>query len=132
MKKLLLTSLAVTAFFVGLWVCHAAEEDTLVVPIQVSPSTLNLESQGTWVTIHAEIPYSWVVGVSVTLNGLPVDVTKADNRGELVAKFNLDDVKDMVSPGIVELTLLGVTKDGETFTGSEDVTVVEVSGPGRN
>ncbi len=94
------------------------------VDIMVSPSTLYLESEGTWVTVHADIPYGAVVSASVELNGIAVDWTKADNQGDLVAKFELDTVKGIVAPPSATLTLSGTTIDGSTFSGTDTVKVV--------
>jgi hypothetical protein len=129
MKRLPLASLLLLGILLGLWRFDAARADgALCVPIQVSPNVLNLESEGVWVTVHAEIGYSLVDGVTVTLNGVPVEVTKADNRGELVAKFLIDDVKGIVSPGMVELVLAGSTTSGEPFYGVDTVRVISVAG----
>jgi len=107
----------------------AARADDLTVPIVVSPSTINLQSQGTWVTVHAEIKYSLVVGASVTLDGVPVNVTFADNRGELVAKFVVGAIRDIVKPDTTpELELRGDTCDGGTFSGKDMVRVISVKG----
>jgi len=93
-------------------------------PFVVSPSTVSLDSKGVWVTVHAEIDYRLVTGASVTLNGIEVISTFADDRGGLVAKFSLDAVKAILAPGSAVLTLSGETKDGETFSGSDTVRVV--------
>lgn len=105
-----------------------SETSDVTTPIMISPNTINLDSEGVWVTVHAEIPYSIVLGASVTLDGIPVEVTKADARGELVAKFCVDDVRDIVEPGTVELTLVGLTETGEEFTGTDTIKVIKVSG----
>lgn len=104
----------------------AVQGADLTVPIVISPSTINLESAGTWVTVHAEIPYSQVASASVTLDGIPVKVTFADNRGDLVAKFAVGDVRGIVQPGPAELTLSGLTRDGGTFAGTDMVKVISV------
>jgi hypothetical protein len=80
------------------------------------------------VTVHAEIAYSAVVSAGVTLDGIPVTYTKSDNRGEFVAKFDLDAVKARFSPGTVTLTLYGVTTAGVPFSGSDSV---KVTGGGK-
>ena len=121
-----MTGLALCAVLVaGLGVCRADDEP---VPIVISPSIINLDSQGVWVTVHAEIPYYVVDGFAVTLDGVPVDVTKADARGEFVAKFGVDDVKAILEPGTVTLTLEGATYGGATFSGSDTIKVIRVSG----
>ena len=104
----------------------AAQGADLIVPIVVSPSTINLQAAGTWVTVHAEIDYSDVEAASVTLNGIPVKATFADNRGDLVAKFSVVDVRGIVEPGMAQLTLSGTTRDGDTFSGTDAVRVISV------
>ena len=97
-----------------------------VIEIQVSPNVLNLQNNGTVVTIHTDIPYSAVIGSSVSLNGLEIESWKSDNQGFFVAKFDMDEVKeldDLVIGGYNTLTLAGETGSG-TFTGSEDILVI--------
>ncbi|HUU92917.1 MAG TPA: hypothetical protein VM238_17125 [Phycisphaerae bacterium] len=68
------------------------------------------------VTIHTEVQYSTVEAASATVNGTPVDVpyTFPDDRGNIVAKLDVGQVKEVVSgadSATVELTL--VTETGE-------------------
>jgi len=49
--------------------------------------------------------------------------TKADCRGELVAKFDEAAVKAIVEPPSATLTLTGMTIDGDEFSGSDTVKV---------
>jgi hypothetical protein len=107
----------------------------MTVPIVISPSTINIEHEGVWVTVHAEIPYVDVVGATVTLDGVEVELTFADSRGELVAKFCVDDVKSILvnDEGTVinptpTLTLHGLTDFGDEFTGTDMIRVIKVSG----
>lgn len=123
-----LTGVIVCALMVAAPGGMCAADGDVTVPIMISPSVVNLESQGVWVTVHAEIPYSAVDGYTVTLDGVPVKTTKADARGEFVAKFGVDDVKAILSPGTVVLTLAGSTYDGTPFTGSDTIQVIRVSG----
>ncbi len=109
------------------------------ITIQVSPSTLNIQSLGEVVTVHTSIAYSSVVGGTVTLNDLPISWWKADNQGNFVAKFEMSEVKALAAagnlqvPGENELTLVGTTTDGAEFTGAQTITVINVtpSGSGR-
>lgn len=102
------------------------------ISIEVAPQTLNLQSQGEVVTVHTNISFSSVEGGSVSMNGIPIDWWKADNQGNFVAKFLMTEVKgladsgDLVVPGENELTLVGYTKDGAEFTGSQTITVIDV------
>lgn len=135
---LLLTCVVTLALVVGapsfFGTSVEAATDADEIEIMVSPGTIVLDSEGTWVTVHADIRY-WVVdSLTLSLNGIPVTFTKADDRGDLVAKFNLDDVKDILDEdvlkaGCVELRLDGTTKDDEDFGGVDTVRVVK---GGRN
>lgn len=98
------------------------------IAIDVAPSTLNLQHEGTTVTVHTDIAYPAVAGATVALNGVAIDWWKSDNRGYFVAKFDADAVKalDIVSPLSVKLELTGATKDGETFSGSDTIKAINV------
>lgn len=73
--------------------------------------------------MHAGIAYSAVATSSLSLSGIPVGWTKADSRGNLVAKLALADVKAIVAPPKATLVLGGMTKDGVAFAGSATVAV---------
>ena len=101
------------------------------IDIVISPSTVNLDMKGVWVTVHADIPYS-LVGhdVLVTLNAVPVKSTFADNRGDLVAKFPVGDVAAILTEYVgeeVELTLSGTAADGTEFYGTDTIRVIQSS-----
>lgn len=99
--------------------------------ITASPSTLVLSRDSVCVTIHTNIPIGLVDRSSLLLSGIKGDPiapykTKSDSLGHLVAKFNdLDeenDIRAIVAPGPVTLTLTGVTVDGE-FSASDTIRV---------
>lgn len=123
-RRILPFALLITIFFIFQSFQVSVTDE---IEIQVSPSTLNLQNQGQVVTVHTDIPYSSVVGASVTLSGIPIDWWKADNLGYFVAKFYISKVKEKLSePGIYTLELSGTTKDGVTFSGSTEITVINV------
>jgi hypothetical protein len=95
----------------------------LEITVTVSPQTLVLGSQGEWVTVHADIAYSQVDTVTLLLNEIEVSTTKSDANGSLVAKFELDSVKDIVGPPEATFVLEGATRDGTPFAGSDTVRV---------
>ncbi len=99
------------------------------IEIQISPSTLNLEYQGTVVTVHTDIPFSAVEGATVYLNSVPIAWWKADNQGNFVAKFKAEEVKGIVEPGDTAiLRLTGETISGDYFSGTDEIRVIEVTG----
>jgi hypothetical protein len=126
-KMLIMTSLMC---FVLMLFTSLNSYSQIAIEIQVSPSTINLQNQGTWVTIHTDIAYSAVVGATVTLNGVEIERWKSDNQGDFVAKFIIQDIMDL--PLILDdyntLTLKGVTSDERLFSGSAEVMVINVVG----
>lgn len=93
--------------------------------ITISPKTLVLNSDGGCVTVHTNISIELVDCNSLLLEGIAPYLTKADDRGELVAKFDTDAVKSVVDTGQVTLTLTGVLEDGSSFAASDTITVKE-------
>ena len=87
----------------------------------VSPNTFILDHMGLTVSIHTEVKASSVLKSSVVLHGVneasipPLYIT-SDLRGNLVAKFDSDDVKMIVEVPRTELSLSGFFDSGETFT----------------
>ena len=93
--------------------------------IKISPHILILKSQSVWVTVHTNLPYSLVVPNTVELNDIPADLTKSDDRGNLVAKFHSSKIKPIVSVPLATLTLTGEKTDGADFFGSDTIEVKE-------
>jgi len=105
-------------------------EDLITVNMKVSPDNLVIHSigAGDWLTVHVDISYS-LVALDQPLYLLvneqiiyPV-YTKADLRGDLVAKFDLSDIKEIVTPPTETLELSGYTKDGVLFYGLDFIRV---------
>ena len=99
--------------------------------IQCSPSVVYLDSiaSGDWMTVHTDLPFAEVDRATVELNGMPASVLKADSRGNLVAKFDLTELKETLATPSATLTLTGVTVDGVEFVGSDEVRVVAPRSP---
>ena len=107
---------------------------SLEIAIDVSPNVLNIQSQGTVVTVHTDISYSLVDAYTVYLNGVAIRSWKADNRGNFVAKFSMDEVKTLEGLIIGDyntLQMVGLTDDGEPFVGVQDIMVIDVLPQGR-
>lgn len=100
------------------------------IEIDVAPATLNLESEGLVVTVHTDIDFNVVAASTVTLNNTTITSWKADNRGNFVAKFSMDEIKSL--DGLVigdynTLTLFGYTTDGDTFIGVLNIMIIDIS-----
>ena len=77
------------------------------IDIQVSPNVIVLRSQTHALTIHTTIEMSAVGAGTVLLNEtITPTSTYADDRGFLVTKFDIDDVKSLVSTPAETLTLI--------------------------
>jgi len=82
--------------------------------------------------VHTSIGYSSVVGGSVSLNGIDIEWWKADNQGNFAAKFLMSEIKALAVarilevPGENKLTLVGMTTEGVTFTGTQTITIINV------
>ena len=126
MKRFLMPVL-VLCLAVGFLACDALsggrDGDASGVQIVVAPNTLVLSAPGAWVSVHTNLPFGSVDRSTLELNGLAVAWTKADSRGNLVAKFDIDAVKAIVEPGEATLTLTGAMLDGEPFAASDTISV---------
>jgi len=111
-----------------------ATSHSLEIAIDISPNVLNLQSQGTVVTVHTDIAYSSVDASSVFLNEIAIDWWKADDCGNFVAKFLMEDVKALANlfigdynPFVIE----GSNVNGESFEGEQDILIIDVVPRGR-
>ena len=87
-RPLLLAIGLVIAMFAAPSISLAGE-----ITIRIAPATLNLESDGKVVTVHTDVPYSDISVFTVYLSGIAINSWKADDRGNFVAKFLMDEVK---------------------------------------
>lgn len=97
------------------------------IQIEIAPATLNLQSQGTVVTVHTDIAYGAVDVSSIYINGILIHSWKADNQGNFVAKFTMEEVKTL--DGLIigdynTLKMVGLTKDNVSFWGQAEILVV--------
>ena len=128
--KVLAVALSATVAFVLVAAPAAADE----IAITVAPNVLNLQNAGQVVTVHTDIPY-WSVDVStVYLNGIAISSWKADDQGNFVAKFLMEEVKrldGLVIGGYNTLKIVGLTKDEHPFWGQAEIKVIDVAAKGR-
>ena len=110
--------------------CQASAENTIGISITVSPSTIVLGTdKGDRVTVHTDIPLAAVDRESLALSGVAPILVKADDRGNLVAKFDQESIEAIVAPPKATLVLTGTTIENGVFCGSDDVRVIEDPSP---
>jgi hypothetical protein len=107
------------------------------ITIDVAPNVLNLQrTNDKCVTVHTNISFNDVDCSSVALevegnDGTTVsilrDYCKSDDRGNFVAKFLMEDIRKLPLTTYEDNTfkLIGDTKDGVDFWGSQDILVVD-------
>jgi PKD repeat protein len=104
--------------------------------IDIDPDTLQLGSEGEWVTCYIELPGGNVANIdisSIRLEGTvqvdpdaPTEIGDYDNDGvpDLMVKFDWLSVEDIVALGPTTLTVTGDV-DSSTFTGSDTIDVID-------
>jgi len=96
--------------------------------IRIAPETLNLQSSGTIVTVHTDVPYSAVDVYTVYLSGVAISAWKADDRGNFVAKFRMDDIKaidGLILNDYNTFQLVAMTFDGDPVCGEAEVMIID-------
>lgn len=134
MKKLSISKMGLVLLISGLlFSLPLSSFSQETIEIQVSPSTLNLQNNGQVVTVHTDIAYWLVEAETVSMNGVEIDSWKADDRGNFVAKFVMEAIVGLpLDIGEYnDLTLEGVKYDGTTFTGTDQVMVIDVAKKGK-
>ncbi len=131
-KKLKITLLLYMSlmFFCGLLVqrpmpCYGQD---ILATIDIAPATLNLQSNGSVVTVHTDLPYNEVDPSTVFLNGIALQSSKMDDSGNFVAKFSRDEVKALEGLIIGDYNtfqLIGETTEG-SFAGEDDIKIIDI------
>jgi hypothetical protein len=128
-KKILFTlmcliMLPLAAFSVVPTECQAFE-----ITIDVSPNVLSLDSNGQVVIVHTDIAFEDVAASTVYIDDVAISSWKSDLRGYFVAKFVMNEIKRLISDshtdGYYTFKLIGDTTDGDTFSGSQKILVVD-------
>ena len=117
-----LTVILTTAAFLVVNLIVIAQDN-----VAISPQTLNLDQfAGVEITVHAEqIPYDADADVAlVSENGRTIFAVETfdDSRGDLVAKFDVEEVEGLVEEEEVTLTLCLYVDD--VYWGSDTIRVI--------
>lgn len=112
----------------------------LEIAIQVSPATLVLDAPQVWVTIHADVNFALVdtdSEVTLVVSDASIAATSifADDRGDLVAKFDKDAVESLLEASVnyatATITLECALDDGTFCSGSQQVTIRRWTAPSK-
>jgi len=102
--------------------------------VDLDPDTLNLESEGKWITCHIELPEGYNIediNVSTILIDGSVSLAWGKTEGNaLMVKFDRQAVIEFIrevleiTNGEVTLTITGKLYDGTTFEGGDTIKVI--------
>jgi len=95
--------------------------------LRVTPRTLNLKSNGRWVT--ARLTFSQdvagtVIPSSLELEGIGADRVKVLDNRTLLMKFSREALIALLSPGDVTVCVSGELTDGQTFSAYDTIRVI--------
>ena len=139
MKKLLIFTAYLMLFFIVAPSAQAADpcdSNIIAVTVNITPNTLNLKSNGNWITCYIWLPADYNVADinpdSLLLNGILkaewMWFEEEDSQQGLeqiaMAKFSRPAVQDMVNPGQAILTVTGEFTDEMLFSGSDTIRVI--------
>jgi len=113
-------------------------EEPLPATINIDPDTLNLKSNGQWITVYITLPEGYdvedIVFEKVYLNGVPAVWSEIQN-GVYMAKFDRAIVRHALTEMIdyeegakfyeLTLTVTGELIDRTKFNGSDTITVIK-------
>lgn len=116
-----------------------ADELLVAIPVEVkiTPKTLNLASEGNWITCIIRLPDGYDVAdvdpTTIKLNDEISPVSRKINQKKqnLLVKFDRFDIEQMldgVTENPVELSVTGQLADGTFFEGSDTITIVQNGG----
>jgi len=98
------------------------------IDIVVSPHVLNIESNGGSISVHTDIGYVSPEDAVLKVDGTTIEEiwTFTDTSGNLVVKCSIDTVKDIVIGKEEATFVLTANYNGETYTGTDTIDVIQV------
>lgn len=110
----------------------AAEPPFVAANIDLDPDTLNLKGKHKWITAYIGPPESYTVeDIDISTVILKKDgfETAAESckvqEGLLMVKFPCEQLKTILEPGSVELTVAGELSDGTFFEGTDIIKIID-------
>lgn len=104
--------------------------------IEIKPNTLNLVSEGRWISCYISLPEGYDVGdidaYSIFLEG-GIKAESLQTNGQVaMARFERSEVEGILEVGEVEVTVTGALADGTMFSGTDVIRVIDKGGPRRH
>jgi hypothetical protein len=117
----------------GFYVTHKQTPEEIPADVDIHPETLNLKSNGRWVSCQIEPPDGYDEGdfnpSTVYLEGTIIAEHPLQTGHSLNVKFDRSDLEDMLVPGDdIVLTVTGKMNDDVPFSGTDTIRVID---PGK-
>jgi len=103
----------------------------------IEPKTLNLSSNGKWISCHIWLPEDYDVADvntdSILLEGqiAAAQVWVNQEQQVVTVKFSRAEVQEILEAGEVELTISGELVDGAKFEGTDSIRVIDKNSKGK-
>jgi choice-of-anchor C domain-containing protein len=103
--------------------------------VDIDPDTLNLGSEGKWITCYVTLPEGYnvseVAPATILLNEqiAPAWSMVDEEENVLMVKFDRAAVQQLVQPGEAELLIMGALVDGTLFSGTDTILVIDPGKP---
>jgi len=125
-------------------VTDTGAKTSLLASVDIDPDTMNLKSNGRWVTCYIQLPEGYdVTDIDVStilLNGIvhaqekPIKIGdhNGDGFSDLMVKFDRSQVQNQLTPGTdVRIMVSGSLVDGTPFEGFDTIRVISPVEPAK-
>jgi len=108
-----------------------AYESPVPAEVRIVPRTINLASEGKWITCYISLPEDYNVADidpnSVLLEDeIQAESFRVDEQQQVaIVRFSRSEVQNILEPGEVELTVSGELTDGTRFEGNDIIRVID-------
>jgi hypothetical protein len=111
-----------------------AYESPVPAEVRIAPRTINLSSEGKWITAFLWLPEDYNVADldsnSVLLEDeIEAESLRVDEQQQVaIVRFNRSDAQSILNVGDVELTITGQLTDGTVFEATDVIRVIDKGG----
>ncbi len=138
-KSSAVSIIVILIIFAQFSVVSAEESIPIASNINLDPDTINLESNGKWITAYIELPAPYDVrkinksSVTLNVNGhvVPAELKPfnigdydKDGKPDLMLKFNRQTLQSHMFAGSTKITVSGTMINGDNFEGSDTINAI--------
>ena len=108
-----------------------AYESPVPAEVRIVPRTINLASEGKWITCYISLPEDYNVAdidpnCVLLEDEIQAESFRVDEQQQVaIVRFSRSEVQNILEPGEVELTVSGELTDGTRFEGNDIIRVID-------